>query len=116
MSTPVAPRRRLLRLAAGIVVILVMAAAAWAWTRRPEVVGTYERPDHRYKVVVLRQAPLLPTLPGQSGDAPGVVRLVDHDGRVLQEAPVEQVQVVDGVTWVDHGVQVKLVADWSLPD
>jgi hypothetical protein len=54
------------------------------------------------------------TMPGQSGDAPGTVRLHDRSGRVLRETDVDMVQRVDHVEWDADSVHVKLVADWPL--
>ncbi len=116
MSGAATARRPSRRLLALVLAALVLLGAGWWWTHRLEPVATYERPDHRYKVVVLRRAPWRPGMPGQSGDAPGVVRLLDRSDRILEESPVEMVQIVEGVTWADHRVEIKLVADWSLPD
>lgn len=55
-------------------------------------------------------------MPGQSGDAPGVVRLYNRRGDLLQETKVEMVQLVDHVEWTDRKVRIKLVAEWELPD
>ena len=55
-------------------------------------------------------------MPGQAGDAPGVVRLYDRQGRLLHETRVDMVQRVQKVEWTEKAVGIKLVADWSLPD
>ena len=115
-SPPAAPRRWTARIVA-IAVLAAIVALAWATLGRPQEVAAFERPDHHYKVVVMRRSTRWrAAMPGQSGDAPGLVRLYDRSGRLLQQAPVDVVQVVDGVEWQDRRVVVKLVADWELPD
>lgn len=115
-STPAPSRQWPARIGAAAVTVAILALA-WIALDKPREVASFERPDHHYKVVVLRR----PTwwraaMPGQSADAPGLVRLHDRSGRLLQEAPVEMVQIVEGVEWQDRRVTVKLVATWSLPD
>lgn len=76
------------------------------------------RPDGKYRVVVSKKHSLLNlgSGPGSSGDAPGVVRLYDQQGKLLQETKVEMVQQVENVEWGVKSVYIKLVADWQLPD
>ena len=118
-SNPPAPAkmsRRTVRIIA-IVLLLAILATAWLALGKTQEVATYERPDHRYKVVVVRRFTGWPAaMPGQSGDAPGFVRLYDRSGRLLHETPVDMVQVVDGVDWQDRRAVIKLVADWQVPD
>lgn len=75
---------------------------------------SFPSPDGRFRIVVLR-APMPAAMPGQAGDAPGVVRLYDSNGKLLHETKVEMVQLVDQVDWQSGRVAVKLVADWELP-
>ena len=81
----------------------------------PEPYRSFDQPDGSYTVVVLRN-PMLLALPGQSGDAPGMVQLIDRDGAILNQVPVEMVQLVDQVTWSDTTVSIRLIADWTLPN
>ena len=98
-------------------VLAALAALAWTATGKPQQVASYERPDHRYKVVVTRRSTgWLAAMPGQSGDAPGFVRLYDRSGRLMQQARVDTVDLIDGVDWQSSRVVIKLVADWPLPD
>ena len=76
---------------------------------------SFPSPDGKYRVVVYRQSTFPSLMPGQSGDAPGKVKLRDRHDKVLQEARVEMVQLVDRVDWEPRKVVVKLVADWDLP-
>jgi hypothetical protein len=80
---------------------------------KPDLYRTFERPDALYRVEVWRQ-PQLSAMPGQSGDAPGTVRLVDAAGKKLAEAPVEMVQLVDEVDWSDNHARIDLNVDWDL--
>ena len=76
------------------------------------------RPDGKYRVVVSKKTGLfnLGGSPGGSGDAPGVVRLYNQQGKLLQETQVDLVQQVEKVDWGVKNVSIKLVADWPLPD
>jgi len=99
---------------------LVLLACATALLAAPissaqdlEIVRTFSRPDGAYRVVLLRR-PLPATMPGQAGDAPGVVRLYDRTGRLLAEADVEMVQLVESVDWSNDKASIKLVVEWDL--
>ena len=109
-------RRHTIRIVA-IVLLLAVLALAWLALGKPQEVAGFERPDHHYKVVVLRRSTgWSAAMPGQSGDAPGFVRLYDASGHLLQQTRVDMVQVVDRVDWQDRRVSIKLVAEWPLPD
>lgn len=77
---------------------------------------TFDSPDGRFKIVVMRKSKFFGLAPGQAGDAPGEVRLLDKDGNILQKTDVEMVQIVEKVEWKPRSVHIKLVADWELPD
>lgn len=80
-----------------------------------ELYRTFERSDGLYRVEVWRQ-PQIFAMPGQSGDAPGSVRLADATGKVLAEVPVEMVQLVEDVDWSNGHAYIKLIVDWNLAD
>jgi hypothetical protein len=88
----------------------------WTTVTSFEEYARFERPDGRYHVVVMRREIRPAMMPGQSGDAPGVVRLYDQQGRLMQETDVDMVQRVDRVYWEDKRISIKLIADWPLPD
>jgi|SRR6185312_10588127 len=75
---------------------------------------TFSSADGKFRVIVFRR-PSLFASPGGSGDAPGFVRLYNQSNRVLQEKAVDMVQVIDQVTWFTNKVEIKLFADWPLP-
>jgi len=77
---------------------------------------TFTRPDGRYRVVVMRRLVSRRMMPGQSGDAPGVLRLYDRNGKLLAETTIEMVQLAQKVEWGDKTVEIPLIAKWSLPD
>lgn len=109
-------RLRILTVAAvaGLAVAGVLAAA---WTLYPAA-SEYSRftsPDGRYAVVVHRIPSLFSMMPGHGGDARGFVRLVDGDGRILQEKPVAMVNTISYVEWKPELVHIGLFADWRLP-
>jgi hypothetical protein len=76
---------------------------------------SFPSPDGRFHIVVFRERSLSAMMPGQSGDSPGAVKLVDRNGKVLQMTKVDMVQLVDRVNWTQGQVAIKLVADWDLP-
>jgi hypothetical protein len=53
-------------------------------------------------------------MPGQAGDAPGTVRLVNAAGRRLAETPVEMVQLVQRVDWSGGHARIDLIVDWEV--
>ena len=76
---------------------------------------TFASPDGRFEIVVYR-IPSRIAMPGQSSDSPGYFQLRDaRTGRVLRECSVEMVQFVDRIEWSATNVDVRLLADWSLP-
>ena len=81
-----------------------------------EKYAAFDSPDGKYQIVVMRDRELLGGAPGQAGDAPGEVRLVNKKGDILERTDVEMVQLVENVEWTDKSVYIKLVADWNLPE
>ena len=76
---------------------------------------SFSSPDGRFKVVVTSDGGA-GRWPGQGGDGPGGVFLLDgRTGRALESKQVEMIQNVDQVTWSDTNVVVTMVADWKLP-
>ena len=116
LSPDPARRRRWLALAALLCAVIIAAGAIAYASLRPSEYATFTRPDGNYRVVVLRRTVWPSMMPGQSGDAPGTVQLQDRRGKVLHQADVEMVQLVDQVEWSDRKVEIKLVAEWDLPD
>ena len=115
MSARTFPRWLMVVLAVLIVGVLV-AFGLRAWRRSgAEVYRTFASPDGRFQIVVYRISTGA-AMPGQSSDAPGYFQLRDaRTGRVLRERSVEMVQLVDWIEWSPTNVDVRLLADWSLP-
>ena len=111
------PRRTWLAAAlAGVaVIVLVVFFSGFSMS---EAYLSSTRPDGKYRVVVSKKTSLfkLGSGPGSGSDAPGVVRLFDQQGKLLQETKVDMVQQVENVEWGVKSVYIKLVADWQLPD
>jgi hypothetical protein len=102
-----------------LVVVGLALAAGGLWLsqrNRLEEYLTFSRPDGRYRVVVMRRIAWRPMMPGQAGDAPGVLRLYDRDGKLLAETDIEMVQLVQNVEWGDKTVEIPLLAKWNLTD
>ena len=81
-----------------------------------EEYATFNSPDGKYKIVVMRSKEFLGTAPGQAGDSPGEVRLYNKKGDLLEKTEVEMVQLVENVEWTDKSAYIKLVVDWNLPE
>ncbi|MDA8457155.1 hypothetical protein M4R22_20555 [Acidovorax sp. GBBC 3334] len=80
------------------------------------VYKTFTSPDQRFQIKVFQTGWPWPVLPGSAGDAPGFLRLQTHDGKTLHEQDVEAVQLVDQIHWEPRRVEIKLIADWELPE
>jgi hypothetical protein len=99
-------------------VLLALCATAFgavALIRREELHASFSRPDGQYRVLVFRRMYSFGVMPGQGGDVPGRVVLVDRSGEALREAPVEMVQLVENVEWLDAGVFIFPCGEWTLP-
>lgn len=101
----------------GFIVLGIASVVIFMLLRQPkgEEYRRYSSPDGRFEIVVFR-IPTAFAMPGGSSDAPGYFQLLDtKTGRVLHKQDVEMVQLVDQVTWSDTNVEIRLLADWSLP-
>ena len=97
------------RLTILIVTLFLLTLVVW-WVVFPRIMAkeyaAFTRPDGHYRVVVVRM-PVWPALmPGQSSDAPGMVRLYDRNSNLLHETKIEMVQLVDHVDWEDKRVHI----------
>jgi hypothetical protein len=104
-------------LLAAVALVILIAAGILIWQHtRLKQYEVLTSPDARFKVVVYRR-PIWPsTMPGQAGDAPGVVRLYDRSGRLLHETQIGMVQQVQDIEWTHDHVSVPLIFDWKLPN
>lgn len=103
---------RIILLAVGCLAVIV-ALLSFACGSRLEVYRRFESPDGRYAIVVFRRVGGV-SFPGASSDAPGVVMLIDRQGRQLRETDVEMVQQVNNVEWTAKSVHMTDVGDWVL--
>ena len=72
-------------------------------------------PDGRFAIVVNR-CEMRFAFPGQGGDAPGYVRLVDvKTGNVLEKTDIDMVHTFPSVEWHPHRVSMPLLVEWELP-
>jgi hypothetical protein len=77
----------------------------------------FKSPDGKYEIVVYGIPTFIPTMPGNAGDAPGFVQLVDQKGNVLNEADISMVQKVEisDIFWKKKSVNIKPTGEWDLP-
>ncbi len=92
--------------------VLVSGLALMAYFR-PERYMEHASPDGRYSLVVYR-TPILFSSPGQAGDAPGRVVLVDNRGEELNSMDVDMVQMATQPQWSQDRVTIRLLLDWKL--
>ena len=107
-------RTTFIRLKSRVIALVALGmAVSTAAAQNLEIVRSFVRADGAYKVILFRK-PLPAVMPGQAGDAPGVVRLYDGSDRLLAEADVEMVQLVEDVDWSNDKASIKLVVEWEL--
>jgi hypothetical protein len=99
-----------------LLIAVALIAVLYSWREsNAGIYKTYSSPDGRYRVEVWRY-PEMYAAPGDSGGAPGFVRLVDTEsGKTIERKATEMVMVIDSVRWSSDSVAVKLFVDWSLP-
>lgn len=99
------------------VVALLLAAVGWYWLSSPAMIehAVYMSPSGSYRVVVYR-TPRRVAMPGQGSDAAGTVRLLDQNGKVLQEARVELLRELRPPEWETGRVRIPMIAEWPLPE
>jgi len=109
--------QKLLTYTAGLVAFVVLLSVGFHFYSRlqAEEYRSYTSPNGRFRMVVYR-LPTFFTMPGQSSDAPGFVRLYDQRSRrMLQQKDVEMVQLIDQFKWSPTNLYINLFADWALP-
>ena len=115
MTTRAFPRRLMAVLSVLIAGVLLTFSLRACRRSGAEEYRTFASPDGRFEIVVFR-IPSRIAMPGQSLDSPGYFQLRDaRTGRVLQERSVEMVQFVERIEWSPTNVDVRLLANWSLP-
>lgn len=85
--------------------------------RSENIYQSFSSPDGRFKVIVYRNEEAF-SLPGQSGDAPGYIELVDQNGNVINRENIEMVQLLesDVILWKKEYVFIgPLAIKWELP-
>lgn len=115
MSVRPPNRKRALFAALAVLAVFVLAIGWWQ-THRLKQYEVLRSPDGRFEIVVYRKSIWPSSMPGQAGDAPGIVKLFDRSGHLLDEAPIEMVQQVNDIQWTRSRVALPLVFDWKLPD
>ena len=101
-----------------LVALLVIWAFMWQVGQRLDRVGEFQRPDKHYTLVLLRKhSAWSHGTPAVVTEMPGVARLVDGSGKVLQERSIDLMKLRAGrPQWPDRRVVFPPLVDWSLPD
>ena len=106
------------RALAVLVSLLVIWAFMWQMGQRLDPIGQFERPDRHYALVLLRKhSAWSHGTPAHPTEMPGVARLVDASGKVLQERSVDLMKLGAAMPqWQDRHVVLAPLVDWPLPD
>jgi len=75
----------------------------------------FDRPDGAYRVVVYRTVIPVQMRLGEAYDPPGIVRLYDKAGRMLDEKKIDGVSLAKRVEWRSGEVEIPGLVTWSLP-
>ena len=94
-----------------------MVAVGWYWLSSPAMIehAVYTSPSGSYRVVVYR-TPRRMAMPGQGSDVAGTVRLLDQNGKVLQEVHVELLRELRPPEWEPGRVRIPMIVEWPLPE
>jgi len=119
----ISSRRGLARVIAGVAILaLATIGGALVFFSRPfqerccaREWRRYDQPGGNHAIVVYRIRELF-AMPGQSSDAPGIVRLVNGRNEVERTTRVDMVQDVSEPEWSAGHVHIKLIADWPVSD
>lgn len=86
-------------LVAVVALVLLFSARCWFTFKRQtlEEYASFSRPDGNYQVIELRRSTWRSLMPGQASDSPGKVQVYDRNRKLLYEADVEMVQLVESV-------------------
>jgi len=96
--------------------VVILTITIFNCGRSTSLYQTFNSPDGQFILEVYSfDSNMLSLMPGQGGDAPGVVFLKNKSGHILQKCNVEMVQLVDSPEWNPDSVKVKLIFDWKLP-
>jgi hypothetical protein len=67
---------------------------------------TFESPDRMYRAIIYRKPLKGMVMPGQAGDAPGVVRVFDYKGKQIGQVRVAMVSAVATIEWFPRKVLI----------
>jgi len=92
----------------GILLLLFLVGCG-----KKELVRTFESPDGNHRIEVWAHIRTF-TSPGDAGQDPGKVLLLDRNGKVLESSKVHIADIIDTVTWREDRVSIIGVAAWDL--
>lgn len=75
----------------------------------------FSSPDHHYTAIVTyrRYQSFLPTLPGQSSDKEGSIRIVDSSGTNYGKIAIPMVWMAEELEWTARGAELGIVGRWD---
>lgn len=95
------------------VVVIVASIAVWLFQEVEYL--RMDSPDRHYQAIVTyrRIESFRPTLPGQSGDKAGFIRIVDKDGKNHGKIGIPMVWMSRELKWTNGGADLPLVCEWD---
>ena len=99
----------------GAAIVALAIATPILLRPRAQLYRTFDRPDGAYRVVVYRTVIPVQMRLGVAYDPPGVVRLYDKSGRMLDEKKIDGVSLAKRVEWRSGEVEIPGIATWTLP-
>ena len=105
--------RRPLLIVCSIVVLIIAVVAVWV-SQEVEYLRI-NSPDGKHTAIVTyrRYQSFRPTLPGQSGDKEGFIRIEDKNGINYGRIGVPMVWMSRQLEWTNEGADLKLVCGWD---
>lgn len=100
----------------GALVLLALLSVVFCLhTKRHTVLHRWENPQGTHALIVLRDSwfSFWPVFPGQSGDAPCIVRLETADGRRIRQKKIAMASVISELEWQTNSVFLKGVGHWT---
>lgn len=101
-----------------IILALLLISAIFYYRRDKSVIlyRQFESPNDDFAIKVFMY-PRRFHPPGDSGGGRGYVQLVNtRTGNILKEKETDMVMVIETVRWQEDAVNIKLFADWKLPN
>lgn len=95
--------------------LALIAGISVIWLFQEDEYLRIDSSEGEYTAIVTyrRYESFRPTLPGQSGDKAGFIRIEGKDGRNYGRISVPMVWMASDLEWTDDGAELKLICEWD---